>query len=171
MMDMLEDEIGQLEDRILLRPRQATLNRLFELKRMLLHLWRVIWPERDMLSVLAQPHNLIFGDPNATQYYLRDVSDHLLWVVDMIAMYRDSLSTMIDLYMSSVSNRLNRVVSRLTVLTLIIGVLTVVSGFYGMNFLQTWPPFDNPLGVPFVLTLMALGVGAVLIFTWWMNQE
>jgi len=171
VMDMLEEEISQLEDRILLEPKQATLNRLFELKRMLLHLWRVIWPERDILSVLTHPHNLVFGDPNAAQFYLRDVSDHLLWVADMIGMYRDTLTTMIDLYMSSVSNRLNRVVNRLTVLTLTIGVMTVVSGFYGMNFLQTWPPFDNPMGVPFVLALMLVGIGAVLFFVWRMNRE
>ncbi len=171
VMDMLEEEISQLEDRILIQPKQATLNRLFELKRMLLHLWRVVWPERDILSVLAHPHNLIFGDPNAAQFYLRDVSDHLLWIADMIGIYRDTLTTMIDLYMSSVSNRLNRVVNRLTVLTLTIGVMTVISGFYGMNFLQTWPPFDNPMGVPFVLGMMLIGVGAVLFFVWWMNRE
>jgi magnesium transporter len=78
IMDMVEEEINQLEDVILSRPRQDALARVFTLKRMLLHLWRVVWPERDILSTLTQPHILGFADKNAAQYYLRDVSDHLL---------------------------------------------------------------------------------------------
>ncbi len=163
VMDMFEEEIGSLEDTILEKPDQQHLNRLFELKHMMLHMWRVVWPERDMLSTLAQPHILNFTQDNNSQYYLRDVADHLLWIADMLSTYRDTLTTVIDLYMSSVSNRLNRIVNRLTILTLIIGVLTVVSGFYGMNFTYNWPPFDAPWGVPFVLMLMVAGIAGLLL--------
>ena len=163
IMDMFEEEIGNLEDIILASPDQKHLNRLFELKHMMLHMWRVVWPERDMLSTLAQPHILNFTDQNNNQYYLRDVADHLLWIADMLSTYRDTLSTVIDLYMSSVSNKLNRNVQRLTILTLIIGILTVISGFYGMNFTYSWPPFESPYGVPFVLVLMLTGIGGLLL--------
>ncbi|MCC6893756.1 MAG: magnesium transporter CorA family protein [Anaerolineae bacterium] len=163
IMDMFEEEIGNLEDIILANPDQKHLNRLFELKHMMLHMWRVVWPERDMLSTLAQPHILNFTEQNNNQYYLRDVADHLLWIADMLSTYRDTLSTVIDLYMSSVSNKLNHNVQRLTILTLIIGILTVVSGFYGMNFTHTWPPFESPYGVPFVLLLMMTGIGGLLL--------
>lgn len=163
IMDMFEEEIGNLEDTILVNPDQKHLNRLFELKHMMLHMWRVVWPERDMLSTLAQPHILNFTEQNNNQYYLRDVADHLLWIADMLSTYRDTLSTVIDLYMSSVSNRLNHNVQRLTILTLVIGILTVVSGFYGMNFTHTWPPFESPYGVPFVLLLMLTGIGGLLL--------
>ena len=161
IMDMVEEEIGLLEDVVLLKPRQENLNRLFEMRQMLINLWRVVWPQRDMLSTLTQPHvlNAVGQD---TQYYLRDVADHLLWIADMIAMYRDTLTTVIDLHMSSVSNQLNRVVNRLTVFTLVIGILTVISGFYGMNFEATWPNLGSPLGVPFVLFLMALLTAGLL---------
>jgi magnesium transporter len=171
IMEMFEEEIGALEDRILQRPQRYMLNRLFELKHMMMHMWRAIWPERDILAVLMHPHNLVFGQSDSMQFYLRDVSDHLLWLADMLATYRDTLTTMIDLYMSSVSNQLNLVVNRLTVLTLIIGVMTVVSGFYGMNFEQTWPSFKEPWGVPFVLALMGFGVGAIVLLVKWLRRE
>lgn len=163
IMDMFEEEISRLEDTILANPDQKHLTRLFELKAMMLHMWRVVWPERDMLSTLAQPHVLNLTNQENTQYYLRDVADHLLWIADMLSTYRDTLSTVIDLYMSSVSNRLNHNVQRLTILTLTIGILTVVSGFYGMNFTHTWPPFESPWGVPFVLFLMVSGIAGLLL--------
>ncbi len=171
VMDMFEEEIGDLEDTILEKPDQQHLNRLFELKHMMLHMWRVVWPERDMLSTLAQPHILNFTQDNNSQYYLRDVADHLLWIADMLSTYRDTLTTVIDLYMSSVSNRLNRVVNRLTILTLVIGVLTVVSGFYGMNFCYNWPPFDAQWGVPFVLLLMFVGIAGMLLLLRRINRS
>lgn len=171
IMDMLEDEIGGLEDSILMRPSQQSLNRLFELKHLLLQMWRAVWPERDLLSMLAHPHHQLFNGDNSVQLYLRDVADHLLWIADMINTYRDTLTTVIDLYMSAVSNRLNKVVNRLTVLTLLIGVMTVVSGFYGMNFENTWPPFSSPWGVPFVLFLMTLGMGGILFYVWQTNRD
>ena len=171
VMDMFEEEIGSLEDTILENPDQKHLNRLFELKHMMLHMWRVVWPERDMLSTLAQPHILNFTQDNNSQYYLRDVADHLLWIADMLNTYRDTLTTVIDLYMSSVSNRLNRIVNRLTILTLVIGVLTVVSGFYGMNFTYNWPPFDSQWGVPFVLLLMLMGIGGMLLLLRRINRS
>ncbi|MEZ4667149.1 MAG: magnesium/cobalt transporter CorA [Anaerolineae bacterium] len=171
VMDMFEEEISALEDTILLRPRQEQINRLFELKHMLLHLWRVVWPERDMLGNLAQPHIYKIAGLDTNQYYIRDVADHLLWIADMINTYRDTLTSMIDLYMSSVSNRLNQVVNRLTVLTLIIGVMTVVSGFYGMNFEKTWPPFGSPLGVPFVILLMGVGMAGIFAYARYINRD
>lgn len=163
VMDMLEEEIDVLEDTALNKPDRAVLNRVFELKHMMLHMWRVVWPLRDVLGNLLQPHHLGAGDKEATQFYLRDVSDHLLWIADMIATYRDTLTTIIDLYMSAVSNRLNQVVNRLSVFTLVIGVLTVISGFYGMNFTHNWPPFEAEWAVPFTLALMIIAVTALLV--------
>lgn len=162
IMDMVEEETNSLEDLILERPKQESLARIFTLKRMLLQLWRVVWPERDILSTLSQPHVLAFADKNAAQYYLRDVSDHLFRIADMVGTFRDTLTSVIDLYMSSVSNRLNRVVNRLTVITLAFGFFAVITGFYGMNFTSTWPPLRANWGVPFVLGLMALVAGVVI---------
>jgi magnesium transporter len=163
IMDAVEEEINDLEDVILSRPKQDALARVFTLKRMLLHLWRVVWPERDMLNTLTQPQMLSFTVDEADLFYLRDVSDHLFRIADMVNTFRDTLTSVIDLYMSSVSNRLNRVVNRLTVLTLGFGLLAVITGFYGMNFELTWPRFSDPRGVPFVLLLVTLVLGVIIL--------
>jgi magnesium transporter len=123
---------------------------------------RVVGPQRDMFNVLTR-RDLPFIDQNTLQYYLRDVYDHLLRITDTVNTYRDTLTGIIDLYMSAVSNRLNMVVNRLAVITVVTGALSVIVGFYGMNFLRTWPPFDDPTGVQFVIVLMALIVVLVLI--------
>jgi magnesium transporter len=162
VLDFVGEEMEKLENDILERPRPDTLNRLFGLKRSLLNMWRIIWPQRDIFATLTH-HRLGFLDQESLEYYLRDVSDHLLWIADMVSTSRDTLTSMMDLHMSSISNRLNKVVNRLTVVTIVSGVMAVITGFYGMNFQTTWPPFDNPGGVPFVLGLMLIVASAVLV--------
>ncbi len=95
-------------------------------------------------------------------YYLRNVSDHLARIMNSLQVERDTVTSLINVYMSSVSNQLNYGVSRLTILTVGVGIIAVFSGFYGMNFLHTWPPFDAPWGVPVVLLMML--VTAVIAF-------
>jgi magnesium transporter len=162
-LDALGDRIDDLEERILGRPEAEGLRRLFDLKRTLVELRRVVAPQRDMLNVLTR-RELEFLDQQDLQYHLRDVYDHLLRVTDMVDTYRDLLTGAVDLYMSAVSNRLNQVVNRLTAFTVVIGALAVVTGFYGMNFERTWPAFSAPWGVPFTLGAMAAAVGAFLLF-------
>jgi magnesium transporter len=162
ILDSLGDEIEQLGDAIVVKPQQESLNELFKLKRTLNEVWRVVGPQRDMFNVLTR-RDLPFIDQNTLQYYLRDVYDHLLRITDTVNTYRDTLTSIIDLYMSAVSNRLNVVVNRLTVITVCVGLLSVIVGFYGMNFQQTWPSFDTPWGVLFVLGLMTGAVALVVI--------
>ena len=164
LLDMLEEEIETLSNSVLARPRQQALNRLFQLKNTLIDLWRVVWPQRELLSNLTH-HHYPFVDQAAIGPFLRDVSDHLMWIADMVTTFRDTLTGVIDLDMSAVSNRLNTVVNRLTVFTVSIGLLTVISGFYGMNFAETWPPFSAEWGVPFVLALMiGVTIGLLALF-------
>lgn len=162
VLDNLEEEIETLGDDVLVDPSQERLNHLFELKKTLLDLWRVVWPQREILNNLRD-HELLLGDQRAIQPYLRDITDHLMWIADMVSTFRDTLTSTMDLYMSAVSNRLNRVVNRLTVITVIIGALTVIGGFYGMNFVHTWPPLGGALGVPFVLALMGGVIAGLLV--------
>jgi magnesium transporter len=162
VLDALEEEIETLGDQILTDPSQDMLNRLFELKKSLVDMWRVVWPQREIMNNLRD-RNLALADQTHLTPYLRDISDHLMWIADMVSTFRDTLTSIMDLYMSAVSNRLNRVVNRLTVFTVIIGLTTVFGGFYGMNFEHTWPPFSSDFGVPFVILLMA-GVTAALLY-------
>jgi magnesium transporter len=162
ILDHIGEEVDELEEALLDNPRQEMLNRLFLLKRTLAELWRVVGQQRDMFNVLSR-RDLPYIDAEGLQYQLRDVYDHLIRITDMTGTYRDLLTSMVDLYMSSVSNRLNRVVNRLTVITVIIGALAVITGFYGMNFDHTWPPFAAEWGVPFVILLMATAISLILL--------
>lgn len=161
LLETISDEIEDLEDLVLERPDQETLNALFRLKRNLATLRKVVAPQRDAMSLLTR-RDLPFLDQEKLAYHLRDVHDHLLRLTDMVDTFRDLLSSGIDLYMSSVSNRLNRVVNRLTVVTIVVGALAVITGFYGMNFERTWPPFEASWGVPFAVGVMATAAGGIV---------
>lgn len=161
ILDDLGDEIDRLEETVLERPNQGALNRLFTLKRQLVVLRKVVAPQRDAMTLLNR-RDLPYLDTQKLTYHLRDVQDHLLRITDMVDTFRDLLSSSIDLYMSATSNRLNRVVNRLTVVTIAVGALAVITGFYGMNFEHTWPPFRAWWGVPFTLAAMAASVATVV---------
>lgn len=162
ILDGVGENIDELESIILAKPSRQALNNLFQLRKTLLELRRVVGPQRDMFNVLTR-RDLPFVDQRLLQYYLRDVYDHLLRITDMVDTYRDALTSTVDLYMSAVSNRLNQIVNRLTVITIVIGMLGAVGGFYGMNFERTWPPFSGPWSVLFALGLMAFMTGLFLV--------
>ena len=153
ILDEVGERIDELESVILAKPSRQALTNLFRLRKTLLELRRVVAPQRDMFNVLTR-HDLPFVDQKLLQYYLRDVYDHLLRITDMVDTYRDALTSTVDLYMSAVSNRLNQIVNRLTVITIILGMLGAVAGFYGMNFEHTWPPFSASWSILFALGLM-----------------
>ncbi|MBC8098564.1 MAG: magnesium/cobalt transporter CorA [Armatimonadetes bacterium] len=169
LMDQFSIEIEKLEEEVLDRADREMLRRMFELKRMLTEAWYVVGLERDMFSILTRREEDFITHHDVLEYYLRDVKDHLLRVGDIISVLRENLTNVIDLYVSSTSNRLNFVVNRLSIITITIGIMTVVSGFYGMNFEQTWPPFNSPWGVPYVLGLMIVLTGAVLAILKWLK--
>lgn len=168
VLDAIGDEIEDISESIIEKPRREDLNRVFRLKRALAEMWRVAGQQRDMFNVFQRQESPYVGEEIA-RYYMRDIYDHLLRISDTISTFRDTVSGVIDLYLSSVSNRLNVVVQRLTVITIGVGVLTVISGFYGMNFEHTFPPFSAEWGVPFVLVLMLLGLVGVGIVLWRME--
>lgn len=169
VLDRIETEVEQLGQRLVHKPDQQTLDRLFVLQRALSSIWHVIGPQQAIMTVLTT-HPLVFIDQNSL-YYLRDVADHLARITDTVRTLRDMLNSMINLYASAVSNQLNRDVNRLTLLAVAVAVLTVVGGFYGMNFERTWPPFDAPWGVPAVIVMMLLSVVVLMVlFRWWLRR-
>lgn len=161
VIDALDEALARLEDRLFAHPSQHTLDRLFALKRSLLHMRRVAAPMRDFFNVLTR-RDLPFVSSQIL-LYLRDVYDHLLRITDLIDTHRDLLSGAVDIYLSVVSNRLNEVVRRLTIITSIFALLTVITGVYGMNFTRAFPSFEWPYGFPFTIGLMLMLV-ALLLF-------
>ncbi|MBE2183753.1 MAG: magnesium transporter CorA family protein [Anaerolineae bacterium] len=163
ILDALENEIDDIGDEVVKVPGQIYLRRLLEIKRSLAEMWRITTQQREAINLLSREDQDLVRD-DSLRYFLRDVTDHIIRLSDTINILRDTLLSTVDLYFSSQSNRLNTVVRRLTFITIGIGVLTVISGFYGMNFMDTWPPFSAPLGVPFVLLMMGIGIMVVLYF-------
>lgn len=162
LLERIEDELEELGNRLFANPRKEVLNRLFELQQTLNQMSRVLGPQQDIVNVLLH-HHLVFIDQDS-QYYLRDITDHLLRTNDAIRIQRDTVNSLLNLYISAVSYHLNRDVNRLTRLAIVVGGLTVISGFYGMNFADTWPPFAAWWGVPLVIAMMVGAVVTILFF-------
>jgi magnesium transporter len=132
VLEGVGDRIEALEDVVVAAPDREALAAIYDVKRTLADLRRAIWPLRDALGTLAR------GDSPrvtaATLPYLRDVADHAIRTLDTIETYRDTAATLIDMYMSSVSNRMNEVMRVLTVIATVFIPLTFIVGIYGMNF-------------------------------------
>lgn len=168
ILDQISDEIEDISDQVAANAKPEMLQRLFQVRRDLAEMWRVTGHQRDMFAVLTREDGLISND--ALRYYLRDVHDHLLRISDEAHTLRETLSGVVDLYFSTQSNRLNSIVQRLTYATIGVGMLSVIVGFYGMNFERTFPSFSSPLGVPFALLLMVLAIVGLLIARWWIER-
>lgn len=161
----IDDEVEDLGELIIRKSSPQHLERMMTLKRMLNETWHVMEQQQSMFNILTRREEDLLRNRDVLDYYLRDVHDHLIRIATMTSMLRDNLTSIVELYMSAESYRLNRVVNRLTVITITIGIFTVFSGFYGMNFTQTWPPFEAEWGVLFVITLMTvLAIVALVIF-------
>ncbi len=168
------EELGQgledLELRVLERPSQVNGQQIHGLKRTLLLLRRGIWPMRDALSALLRGDELEDGtSPMApsTLVFLRDVYDHSVQIVDIIETYREFAASLMDLYLSSVNNRMNEVVKVLTIISTIFLPLSFIAGVYGMNFDTSASPWNMPelkwvYGYPGALGLMAAVAGVML---------
>src|SRR5204862_2163768 len=132
-----------------------------------LYLRRAIWPQREALNTLVRddiPH--ISAE---TRLYLRDVYDHAVRIIDLVETYREVCSDLMDLYLSSVSNRMNEIMKVLTVISTIFLPLTFIAGVYGMNFDTTLSRWNMPelrwrYGYPFALGLMVLSVLFLLYY-------
>ncbi len=151
-------QLEELEEQILETADQATLAQIHLIKRELILLRRNLWPQREVINELLRTDGGLIRDE--TGVYLRDCYDHTVQVMDLIETYRDMASSMLDIYLSSVSNRMNQVMRVLTVIATIFIPLTFIVGVYGMNFDRSAGPWSMPeLGQP----LGYLAVWAVMI--------
>ena len=159
VLDRFSEIIDDLEDQVLDRPAPETLSRIFETKRNLILLRRVLVNTRDVAGHLQRTESdLVHRD---TWPFLRDVYDHVARNLDLVEMQRDLLAGSLDIYLSSVANRTNQVMKVLTVLGTIALPALVISGIYGMN-LKGLPWADSPHGTVLVSGVM-LATTAVLL--------
>jgi magnesium transporter len=126
------DKTEDLADELVGSPRPESLQTIHRLKRELIFLRRSVWPLRELLSNLVRTESGLVK--KQTGLFLRDVYDHTIQIIDTIESLRDTVSGMLDIYLSSISNRMNEVMKVLTVIATIFIPLTFVAGIYGMNF-------------------------------------
>lgn len=132
VLETVGDQIEEMEDEVMTSPTTETLQKLNRIKRRLLFLRKSVWPLREVVSHLERiESNLV---KKQIHPYLRDIYDHTIQVVDMLETMRDMNSGMFDMYLSSVSNRMNEVMKVLTIIATIFIPLTFIAGIYGMNF-------------------------------------
>jgi magnesium transporter len=139
----------------------ASLHKIHEFKNEVHMMRRSIWPLREVISNLERNDGGFFQKD--TRVYLRDVYDHTIQVIDTIEMHRDLVGGMIDLYLSSVSNRMNEVMKVLTIIATIFIPLSFIAGVYGMNF-HDMPELAWRFGYPAALLLMAGIAGGMLYY-------
>jgi magnesium transporter len=153
VLERLGEEIELIEDQLVTDPTPAPLRVIHRLKRDMIFLRKSVWPLREVISGLERSESSLIT--NATVIYLRDIYDHTIQVIDTIETFRDMLSGMLDIYLSSSSNRLNAVMKVLTVIATIFMPLSFIVGLYGMNF-KYMPELEWRWGYPVVLIVMAV---------------
>ncbi|MBI5512503.1 MAG: magnesium/cobalt transporter CorA [Deltaproteobacteria bacterium] len=131
-VDLVSDALDDIEEAVLARAQHRDLSRIFELKRVLITMRRTLSPQRDVLAILAK-RGSAFIDERTTVYF-RDVYDHLVRISEAIDAARDILGNALDAYLSSVGQRTNEIMKRLTILSAVFLPLTFVTGFFGQNF-------------------------------------
>lgn len=168
-LDGLNERIEELEDRIVAHPSDEQLQELLALKRALVLTRRVVVPQRDLVARLAGGVVRLPGLDQEASRYFRDVYDHLIRVNEQIDSYRDLLTGATEVYLSSVSNRLNVVTKQLTVIATIFLPLTFVTGFFGQNF----PWMVEHIGGPWWFLILGVGLQLAtlaLLLAWFRSR-
>lgn len=161
VVEKVGDRLEALEDDVVGDPAPAVIADIHHMRRELLVMRRAVWPLRDVLSSLVREQSDLISDP--TRVFLRDVYDHTVQVIDTVETMRDLLSSLMDLYLSTVSNRMNEIMKVLTIIATLFIPLTFIAGVYGMNF-EHMPELRWRWGYPAVLLLMAIAAGAMILY-------
>jgi magnesium transporter len=161
VLEQVSENMERLEEDILQNAKQKSLNELYSIKRELTLMRKVVFPLREMLfNLIREDAPLI--TPN-TVLYLRDVHDHVTQVIETIDSYRELVASLMDLYLSQASNKMNNVMKVLTVISVIFMPLTFVAGIYGMNF-DNMPELHWEYGYYYVWGFMLILVVVMLIY-------
>lgn len=161
ILDSIESSLDDLEEEALTNPSPGLLNRISIRKRELLNFRRIVGPQRELLAHLTRGDVPFIRE--TTRIYLRDVLDHLIRTVEMLELYRDLVLGARDIYLSSVSNRLNQIMKTLTIISVIALPLTVITSFFGMNF-QWIPGLHSQIAFWTITALMGVIVAGLLYF-------
>ena len=161
-LDSIGDTIDRVEDDVLIRPDVKVLETIFDLKRGLLQFRRAVASQRELLNVLIRDTSPLIRDE--MHIYFRDVYDHAVRALDLVETYRDLMSGTLDIYLTQMANRTNEIVKALTILATITLPLTLVTGYFGMNF-EYLPLLKNPNGIWFATAgMIGITVSMLALF-------
>ena len=166
VLEDVGDESEALEDALLRKPTNTELHSIHQLKHVSIELRRAVWPLREVINSLTRNENGFFTP--ATMPYLRDIYDHTVIFIESLESIRDSLSGMMDIYMASVSNRVNLEVRALTVVAMLFMPATLIAGIFGMNF-HEMPWLNDQNGFWWAIGLM-VGIAMLMILIFWRRQ-
>jgi len=162
ILEKTGDRIESLEEELITDPSPETLGIIQRIKREMIFLRKSIWPLREVIGSLERDESPVIKE--STNVFLRDVYDHTIQVIDTVEALRDMIGGMLDIYLSSVSNRMNEVMKVLTIIATIFIPLTFIAGVYGMNF-ENMPELKVPWAYPVVWVVMSVvGLLMVLFF-------
>ncbi|WP_367343903.1 magnesium/cobalt transporter CorA [Methanomethylovorans sp.] len=166
VLEKLGERIETLEDELLDRPTPDTLEELHVLRNEMIFLRKSVWPLREVSNNLLRSESDLITRP--TQIYIKDIYDHTIQVIDTIETYRDMLSGMLDIYLSSINNKMNEVMKVLTIIATIFIPLTFLAGVYGMNF-EYMPELSWKWGYPVLWCIMS--VMAISMFFYFRKKK
>jgi len=161
ILEKLGERIEEVEEELVANPTRVTLQAIHTMKREMIFLRKSVWPLRELISGLGRGESSLIHE--STGIYLRDVYDHTIQVIDTIETFRDMLSGMLEMYLSSISNAMNMVMKVLTIIATIFIPLTFIAGIYGMNF-KYMPELEWHWGYFVVLCIMGAAAVSMVVY-------
>jgi magnesium transporter len=175
IISTIGEALDNVEDRLYIKPDKSIMYEAQQLKRKLIIVRRASWPERDKINDMIRTDSPLISAEVKT--YLRDAYDHCIQIMDLVESYKEITSSVIDLYLSMVSNRMNEIMKVLTIISVIFIPLTFIAGVYGMNFQredpqthkfmpENMPELYHPHGYEIIWTVMVIVAVIQIIFFW-----
>jgi len=162
VLEKVADKIELLQEQVAADPSQEILQQIHELKREMIFFRKSVWPVRELVNSLLRSESPLMQ--KTTEIYLRDIYDHAVQIIDTMETYREMISGMLDVYLSSISNKMNSVMKVLTIIATIFIPLTFVAGVYGMNF-KYMPELEWRWAYPAIWVVMfAIFIGMMVYF-------
>jgi magnesium transporter len=160
-LEKIGEEIEAIEEDVIKHPRQAIIGEIQKLRRDLIYIRKSVWPMRDVAIGLERDESKIIN--KGTKVYLRDLYDHTIQIIDVIETYRDVLSGLIDMHLSSMSNKMNEIMKLLTIISTIFIPMTFLASIYGMNWPHI-PEFGLTYGYYYIWIAFVLISGSMLYY-------
>ena len=161
ILENLGDKIEDLENEAITKPDSSILRQIYRMKREMMFMRKAVWPVREIINYMYHSENGLIH--KETNIYLRDVYDHTVQIIDTIELYRDMLAGMLDIYLSSVSYKMNAVMKVLTIIATIFIPLTFITSIFGMNF-EYMPELHWKYGYAMVWGIMVSAVGFMMYY-------